>query len=71
MALTNDDKIWIVGRLEDLEAKLLKAFHPRRQRDTIHDLEVVCDRIQDLEVDLEAIADRIKYRIKALEEETE
>jgi len=63
MALNDEDKAWLDGRLESLETKLLTAFHQwaspaesrlRRHRDSIH----------DLEVDLDALT----ARVKALEE---
>jgi len=63
VALNDEDKAWISESLERLETKLLTAFHQwaapiesrtRRHRDTIH----------DLEVELDALAGRVK----ALEE---
>jgi hypothetical protein len=63
VALTDEDKEWISGKLEDVETKLLTAFHSwaspiegrvRRHREGIHDLEV------ELEL--------LTGRVKALEE---
>jgi hypothetical protein len=67
MALSDEDKSWIETllntRLETMETKLLTAFHPwaspmesrqRRHRDSIYDLEVALDALADRVKDLEA-----------------
>lgn len=59
MSLTEDDKQWIAGQLEQLETKLLTAFEkwasPNEARQRRYSAE-----LQEFELRLDSIEDRLK-----------